>query len=42
MQFFVRPGTDDEWFDYWKEQRMTWVQSLGIRAEAALPRARGR
>jgi glycyl-tRNA synthetase len=33
MQFFVEPGTDDEWFDYWKEQRMTWVQSLGIRAE---------
>ncbi|MEX2285412.1 MAG: glycine--tRNA ligase [Gemmatimonadota bacterium] len=33
MQFFVEPGTDDEWFDYWKERRMQWVQSLGIRAE---------
>jgi glycyl-tRNA synthetase len=30
MQFFVEPGTDDEWFEYWKAQRMAWVQSLGI------------
>jgi len=33
MQFFVEPGSDDEWFDYWKEQRIDWVKSLGIRAE---------
>ena len=33
MQFFVEPGTDDEWFDYWKAMRMEWVQNLGIRAE---------
>jgi glycyl-tRNA synthetase len=33
MQFFVEPGTDDEWFEFWKEQRMQWVQRLGIRAE---------
>jgi glycyl-tRNA synthetase len=33
MQFFVEPGTDDEWFEYWKERRMQWVQGLGIRAE---------
>jgi glycyl-tRNA synthetase len=32
MQFFVEPGTDDEWFDYWQAKRMEWVQSLGIRA----------
>jgi glycyl-tRNA synthetase len=31
MQFFVEPGTDDEWFDYWKQQRIDWVQRLGIR-----------
>jgi glycyl-tRNA synthetase len=30
MQFFVEPGTDDEWFEYWKDQRMAWVESLGI------------
>jgi glycyl-tRNA synthetase len=33
MQFFVKPGTDDEWFDYWMEQRMEWVTTLGIRPE---------
>jgi glycyl-tRNA synthetase len=32
MQFFVEPGTDDEWFEYWREQRMIWVRDLGIRA----------
>jgi glycyl-tRNA synthetase len=33
MQFFVEPGTDDEWFEYWREQRMKWIQDLGVRAE---------
>jgi glycyl-tRNA synthetase len=32
MQFFVEPGTDDTWFEYWKERRMKWVESLGIRS----------
>jgi glycyl-tRNA synthetase len=30
MQFFVEPGTDAKWFEYWKEQRMCWHQALGI------------
>jgi glycyl-tRNA synthetase len=30
MQFFVEPGTDDEWFEYWRAQRMEWVQALGV------------
>lgn len=30
MQFFVEPGTDDEWYEYWKSKRLEWVQSLGI------------
>lgn len=30
MQYFVKPGTEDEWFDYWSEQRMEWLVSLGI------------
>jgi glycyl-tRNA synthetase len=30
MQFFVEPGTDDEWMEYWRAQRMEWVKSLGI------------
>ncbi len=33
MEFFVKPGTDDEWFEYWREQRMNWyTQRLGINA----------
>ncbi len=33
MQFFVRPGTEMEWYKYWKEQRMKWHLSTGIPAE---------
>jgi glycyl-tRNA synthetase len=30
MEFFVEPGTDEEWHDYWIEQRMNWYTDLGI------------
>ncbi len=30
MQFFVRPGTEKEWFEYWKEERMKWHFNMGI------------
>jgi glycyl-tRNA synthetase len=33
MQFFVKPGSDTEWFEYWKEQRIGWYDELGIRKE---------
>lgn len=33
MQFFVKPGTQKEWYEYWKEARMKWHSSLGIPAE---------
>ncbi|MCF8352561.1 MAG: glycine--tRNA ligase [Bacteroidales bacterium] len=33
MQFFVRPGTEKEWFEYWKEQRMQWHLNMGIAGE---------
>lgn len=33
MQFFVRPGTQAEWYNYWKEARLNWHLSLGIPAE---------
>ena len=29
MQFFIRPGTHEEWYRYWKEERMKWHLSLG-------------
>ncbi|MDY6250017.1 MAG: glycine--tRNA ligase [Bacteroidaceae bacterium] len=33
MQFFVKPGTEMEWFSKWKELRMKWHQALGFGAE---------
>ena len=33
MQFFVRPGTELEWFQHWKEERLRWHLSRGIPAE---------
>ncbi len=30
MQFFVKPGDDEEWFEYWHERRMQWHKDLGI------------
>ncbi len=30
MQFFVEPGSDMRWFEYWKEQRMLWHRELGL------------
>jgi len=30
MQFFVEPGQDMVWFEYWKAERMAWHQSLGL------------
>jgi glycyl-tRNA synthetase len=33
MQFFVKPGTDEEWFEKWKALRMEWHENLGIRKE---------
>ena len=33
MQFFVEPGTDMEWFEYWKAERMRWHRGLGLAEE---------
>ena len=33
MQFFVKPGTELEWFETWKNTRMAWHQALGFGAE---------
>ena len=33
MQFFVKPGTEIEWFRRWKQTRMSWHQALGFGAE---------
>ena len=31
MQFFVKPGEDDDWYAKWKAERMEWHKSIGIR-----------
>lgn len=30
MQFFVRPGEEMQWFEYWKEFRLKWHKALGL------------
>jgi len=30
MQFFVRPGTDEEWFERWRGLRMGWHHEIGL------------
>ncbi len=30
MQYFVKPGADEEWFEYWHAERMKWHKELGI------------
>ena len=30
MQFFIKPGTQKHWYDYWKEHRLKWHLSLGM------------
>ncbi len=32
MQYFIRPGSQMEWYNYWKETRKKWHESLGIPA----------
>ncbi len=33
MEFFVKPGTDEEWHEYWIQQRYQWYVDLGIDPE---------
>ncbi|MEM9259204.1 MAG: glycine--tRNA ligase [Bacteroidota bacterium] len=33
MQFFIQPGTQMKWYDYWKETRLKWHKALGHPAE---------
>ncbi len=30
MQFFCKPGTEMEWFEYWKKHRLEWHENLGM------------
>ena len=33
LEFFVEPGTDEEWHQYWIDHRFAWYTDLGIKAE---------
>jgi len=33
MEFFVRPGEDERWYEYWREERLNWYTRYGIRRE---------
>jgi glycyl-tRNA synthetase len=41
MEFFVKPGTDEEWFEYWLDQRMQWYLDLGLSKERLRVRPHG-
>ena len=30
LEYFVKPGTDEEWFNYWVNERFNWYLNLGI------------
>jgi glycyl-tRNA synthetase len=33
LEYFVKPGTDESWFDFWVKERLEWYIKLGIRQE---------
>ena len=42
IEFFVKPGTDEEWFNYWLEERLNWYVKLGITKENLRLRQHGK
>lgn len=34
LEFFVKPGTDQEWHQYWVAERMKWYQAIGLPADS--------
>lgn len=41
MQYFVKPGTDMEWFETWKEMRWNFYKQIGIKTEKLRYKAHG-
>jgi glycyl-tRNA synthetase len=33
LEFFCEPGTDEKWYEHWKEKRFSWYLELGIKKE---------
>jgi glycyl-tRNA synthetase len=38
MEFFCEPGTGPKWLEYWKDQRMSWWESIGLSKEKLMYR----
>jgi glycyl-tRNA synthetase len=34
LEFFVKPGEDEEWFEFWRQFAMNWFLELGIKPES--------
>ncbi|MBI2438562.1 MAG: glycine--tRNA ligase [Lentisphaerae bacterium] len=34
LEFFVKPGTDQQWHDYWVDERLKWYRAIGLPAES--------
>jgi glycyl-tRNA synthetase len=34
LEFFIEPGTDEHWHNYWLEQRLAWYESVGLPASS--------
>jgi glycyl-tRNA synthetase len=42
LEYFVRPGTDEKWLDYWVKERFDWYVKLGVRKENLRLRQHGK
>jgi glycyl-tRNA synthetase len=42
LEYFVKPGTDEKWLDYWVKERFDWYVKLGIRKENLQLREHGK
>lgn len=42
VEYFVKPGTDEKWFDYWVNERFNWYLNLGIKQENLRLRRHGK
>ena len=42
IEFFVKPGTDNEWFEYWVNERLAWYTRHGIKKENLRLRPHGK
>ncbi|MFP3879352.1 MAG: glycine--tRNA ligase [Dehalococcoidia bacterium] len=42
LEYFVKPGTDEKWLDYWVKERFDWYTELGIKKENLRLREHGK